>query len=172
MMGIMWKSGQNAAAASKATPEEFRPVPPAPTNEPAPLIHAVPARADSASIGDGLVFKGTITGTGSLYIDGELLGNIDLPESCVTVGPNGHVSDGLSICITAREIVVMGKIRGNISATDRVEIHAEGSLTGNVSAHRISIADGAFFKGDINLRSSEPGTSRPEISETSRQVYA
>ena len=54
--------------------------------------------------------------------------------------------------ISAREIVVLGKVRGNVSATDRVDIRAEGSLSGDVAAARISIEDGAFFKGGIDIR--------------------
>jgi cytoskeletal protein CcmA (bactofilin family) len=67
------------------------------------------------------------------------------------VGRNGQVSAS----ITAREIVVLGKVRGNITASDRVDIRAEGALTGDVTAARISIEDGAFFKGGIELRKSD-----------------
>jgi cytoskeletal protein CcmA (bactofilin family) len=66
----------------------------------------------------------------------------------VTVGRNGQVAAN----ITAREIVVLGKVKGNVSATDRVDIRAEGSLNGDVAAARISIEDGAFFKGGIDIR--------------------
>jgi len=155
-MSKMWKSGQTSLAASNPTPEPIRFESPTAANEYATRMRAVPAAPDQACIGKGLVFKGTITGNGSLFVDGEVVGNINLPESRVTVGPTGNVSDGLSICINAREIVVIGKIRGNIAASDRVEIRAEGSLTGNVSSARISIADGAYFKGDIDLNKSQP----------------
>jgi cytoskeletal protein CcmA (bactofilin family) len=79
------------------------------------------------------------------------------------VGRNGQVGAN----ITAREVVVLGKVKGNVSATDRVDIRAEGSLNGDVSAARISIEDGAFFKGGIDIRKpdSKPlqatGTSGP-----------
>jgi cytoskeletal protein CcmA (bactofilin family) len=75
----------------------------------------------------------------------------------VTVGRNGQVAAS----ITAREIVVLGKVRGNVTATDRVDIRAEGSLSGDVSAARISIEDGAFFKGGIDIRKPEgkPGVA-------------
>ena len=63
----------------------------------------------------------------------------------------------MSANITAREIVVLGKVRGNMSASDRVDIRSEGSLTGDVTAQRISIEDGAFFKGGIDIR--KPGKS-------------
>jgi cytoskeletal protein CcmA (bactofilin family) len=63
--------------------------------------------------------------------------------------------------VTAREVVVMGKVRGNVSATDRVDIRAEGALSGDVSAARISIEDGAFFKGGIDIRKSDAKLAQP-----------
>ena len=78
-------------------------------------------------------------------------GSINLPGNRVTVGRNGVVSANIS----AREIVVLGKVRGNITASDRVDIRGEGSLTGDVVAQRISIEDGAYFKGGIDIR--KPG---------------
>ena len=67
------------------------------------------------------------------------------------MGRNGQVAAN----ITAREIGVLGKVRGNVAASDRVDIRSEGSLTGDVTAQRISIEDGAFFKGGIDIR--KPG---------------
>ena len=89
-------------------------------------------------------------------------GSINLPGNRVTVGQHGQVAASMAVCITAREIVVMGKIHGNVSASDRVDIRAEGALTGDVSAARISIEDGAFFKGGIDIRKPEPGTEGAE----------
>jgi cytoskeletal protein CcmA (bactofilin family) len=108
--------------------------------------------SEQATIGKGLVLHGEITGSESLFIDGKVEGSINLPGSRVTVGLNGIVE----ATISAREIVVMGKIRGNVSATDRVDIRAEGGLTGDVTAARVSIEDGAFFKGGIDIRKVEP----------------
>ncbi len=92
-----------------------------------------------------------MTGSESLYIDGKVEGAINLPGNRVTVGRNGQVAAN----IVAREIVVLGKVRGNCQASDRVDIRSEGSLTGDVIAARISIEDGAFFKGGIDIR--KPG---------------
>ena len=102
------------------------------------------AAGEQATIGKSLVIKGEVTGSASLYIEG----TINLSGNRVTVGRNGQVSAN----ITAREIVVLGKVRGNMVASDRVDIRSEGSLTGDVAAQRISIEDGAFFKGGIDIR--------------------
>ena len=116
-----------------------------------PVNRAPISAGDQATIGKGLLVKGEITGSESLYIDGKVEGSINLPGNRVTVGRNGQVAAS----IIAREIVVLGKIRGNVSASDRVDIRAEGSLSGDVAAARISIEDGAFFKGGIDIRKPE-----------------
>jgi cytoskeletal protein CcmA (bactofilin family) len=97
-----------------------------------------------------------VTGSESLYIDGRVEGSINLAGNRVTVGRNGVVAAN----INAREIVVLGKVRGNLTASDRVDIRSDGSLTGDVVAARISIEDGAFFKGGIDIRKAgqqQPG---------------
>jgi cytoskeletal protein CcmA (bactofilin family) len=138
-----------------------RPTPPPPAFEPAPRPAAVSA-SDQATIGKGLVIKGEITGTESLFVDGRVEGSINLPGNRVTVGTNGQVAAS----ITAREIVVLGKIRGNVVASDRVDIRKEGALTGDVAAARISIEDGAFFKGGIDIRKPEAKTAAPGAPPT------
>ena len=102
-------------------------------------------------ISKGLFVKGEISGTESLYIDGKVEGAINLPGNRVTIGRNGR----LGANVTAREVVVLGKVRGNVSASDRVDIRAEGALSGDVAAARISIEDGAFFKGGIDIRKAD-----------------
>jgi len=150
----MWKPTNQPGA--PGTPEPQRPTAPSmtPSSEPAPV--AAPRNAtvnsqDQATIGKSLVIKGEVSGSESLYIDGRVEGSINLPGNRVTVGRNGVVNAN----VTAREIVVTGKVRGNLTASDRVDIRNEGSLTGDVVAQRISIEDGAFFKGGIDIR--KPG---------------
>jgi cytoskeletal protein CcmA (bactofilin family) len=124
------------------------------TSEPTPVAaprNATLNSSDQATIGKSLVIKGEVTGSESLYIDGRVEGSINLAGNRVTVGRNGVVNAN----INAREIVVLGKVRGNLQASDRVDIRTEGSLTGDVVAQRISIEDGAFFKGGIDIR--KPG---------------
>ena len=125
------------------------PTQPVVSESPAPAPRTVStSTADQATIGKSLVIKGEVTGSESLYIDGRVEGSINLAGNRVTVGRNGVVSAN----INAREIVVLGKVRGNLTASDRVDIRSDGSLTGDVVAARISIEDGAFFKGGIDIR--------------------
>jgi cytoskeletal protein CcmA (bactofilin family) len=142
----MWKPSQSEPQNTASTPEPPRQAAPPPVHEPAGRSGV--AATDQAVIGKGLFVKGEISGTESLYIDGKVEGSINLSGNRVTVGRNGQVSAN----ITAREVVVLGKVKGDVSATDRVDIRAEGALSGNVAAARISIEDGAFFKGGIDIR--------------------
>lgn len=132
-----------------------------PTLEPASAPrNATVTSTEQASIGKSLVIKGEVSGSESLYIDGRVEGSINLSGNRVTVGRNGVVAANIS----AREIVVLGKVRGNLTASDRVDIRNEGSLTGDVIAQRISIEDGAYFKGGIDIR--KPGQKADAASAT------
>ncbi|MGA8938959.1 MAG: polymer-forming cytoskeletal protein [Acidobacteriaceae bacterium] len=149
----MWKPNQPGT--TPAAPEPVRPTPPAATpafssGSASATPGAIP-NSEQATIGKSLVVKGEVSGSESLYIDGKVEGAINLPGNRVTIGRNGQVAANIS----AREVVVLGKVRGNCQASDRVDIRSEGSLTGDVIAARISIEDGAFFKGGIDIR--KPG---------------
>jgi len=124
---------------------------------------AAASTADQATIGKSLVIKGEVTGSESLYIDGRVEGSINLAGNRVTIGRNGVVSAN----INAREIVVLGKVRGNLTASDRVDIRSDGSLTGDVVAARISIEDGAFFKGGIDIRKAGQRANGEEAKPSS-----
>jgi cytoskeletal protein CcmA (bactofilin family) len=151
----MWKpTNQPQTPGRPAEPERptmSTPSAPAMANEPVaprPSVGGTTTTADQATIGKSLVIKGEVTGSESLYIDGRVEGSISLAGNRVTIGRNGVVAAN----INAREIVVLGKVRGNLTASDRVDIRSDGSLTGDVVAARISIEDGAYFKGGIDIR--------------------
>jgi cytoskeletal protein CcmA (bactofilin family) len=113
-----------------------------------------PVAIDPTTIDKSLEVKGEVIGSESLYIDGKVMGTIYLPGSRVTVGRNGQVS--ADIC--AREVVVLGAVHGNINASDRVNISSEGSLIGNVITQRVSIAEGAFFRGLVDIHTPGQGS--------------
>src|SRR5436309_11793634 len=173
----MWKPATPAPGTTTSPNQNKETVKPTMTNAPAPSASnpttttsneptpvSAPRNAalntqEQASIGKSLVIKGEVTGSESLYIDGRVEGSINLPGNRVTVGRNGVVAAN----INAREIVVIGKVRGNLNASDRVDIRNEGSLTGDVVAQRIRIEDGAFFKGGIDIR--KPGQQKNDSKE-------
>jgi cytoskeletal protein CcmA (bactofilin family) len=149
----MWKPTNQPATPSRPAEPERPTTAPAATPSMSEPAAAAPrpvttTTSDQATIGKSLVIKGEVTGSESLYIDGRVEGSINLSGNRVTVGRNGVVAAN----INAREIVVLGKVRGNLTASDRVDIRSDGSLTGDVVAARISIEDGAFFKGGIDIR--------------------
>ena len=119
-------------------------------------VKTVTAPVDQATIGRTLVIKGEVSGSEALYIDGRIEGKIIMPESRVTIGRNGKVDAS----IQAKEVVVMGKVNGNIECSDRVDIRAEGSVSGDISTVRISVEDGASLKGGIQVRTEGKGNQQ------------
>jgi len=170
----MWKPTTQTPSTPGRPGEPERPSMPTPvTSSPSESPAAAPrpvsaSTADQATIGKSLVIKGEVTGSESLYIDGRVEGSINLAGNRVTVGRNGVVSAN----INAREIVVLGKVRGNLTASDRVDIRSDGSLTGDVVAARISIEDGAFFKGGIDIRKAGQKPNGEEAKPATSQVEA
>ncbi len=181
----MWKSIQSPPANSVPKVDAIREIPP-----PAPAPAAVSAdenkqkHSRTTGIGEAVLsrdlrFKGQITGDDSLYINGIFEGSIYLPGQRVTIGENGQVISSISnmhACITAREIVIMGTMSGDITASDRVEVRAEGKMTGDIRTPRISIEDGALFQGAVDLCKPEivePDQHKPhEASSDSHRTVA
>jgi cytoskeletal protein CcmA (bactofilin family) len=169
----MWKPTNQPNMPPSRPGEPERPAvpassPSASSEPPAAPRPAPTSAADQATIGKSLVIKGEVTGSESLYIDGRVEGSISLAGNRVTVGRNGVVAAN----INAREIVVLGKVRGNLTASDRVDIRSDGSLTGDVVAARISIEDGAFFKGGIDIRKGGQKTNGEEVKVSSSVAEA
>jgi cytoskeletal protein CcmA (bactofilin family) len=106
---------------------------------------------EQATIGRSLVIKGEVSGSESLYIDGRIEGSVNLADNRITIGRNGTVAAN----IIAREVVIMGKVQGNIQCSDRLDIRTEGGLTGDVVTPRISVEDGAMIKGSVQVRAAE-----------------
>lgn len=111
----------------------------------------VPSALSSARIGASLTIKGSVTGEEDLQIDGKVEGPVTI-RGRLTVGGSGQLSAG----VTARELAVYGKVSGNVDARDRVEIKRDGAVIGDIQTARISIEDGAIFKGRIEIGRSVP----------------
>ena len=121
-------------------------------------VKTVSVPVERATIGRSLVIKGEVSGTESLYIDGRIEGAVNFAGHRVTIGSNGSVAAN----ITAREVVIIGVVQGNIQCTDRLDIRSQGSLTGDVITHRISVEDGAFLKGGVQIRAVEQKTDKSQ----------
>ena len=106
-----------------------------------------PQGKELAMIGKSVLIKGDITGGEDLYIDGSIEGTIDLRDNSVTVGPNGTVKAS----ITAKSVVIQGKVDGKVSASDRIDLRKTAVVTGDISTQRIAIEEGAFLKGKVDI---------------------
>ncbi len=126
-----------------------------PHKEPAKPV--VEARADVGHIGKSVVIRGELSGSEDLYLDGEVEGDINLRDHKLVIGPNGKIHAS----ITARDVVVHGRLTGNVSASERVELKRGCSLTGDVVTQRIVIEDGAFFKGAIDIKETKESKTEP-----------
>src|ERR1700683_3206560 len=104
-----------------------------------------------AQIGKSVVIKGELSGSEDLYLDGQVEGSIALKGNSLTVGPNGQVKAS----VDAKAIVVQGKLEGNIQASDRVELRKSAIVTGDITTQRISIEEGAYLKGKVDIHQTD-----------------
>jgi cytoskeletal protein CcmA (bactofilin family) len=126
--------------------------------------------ARNANIGQSVTIKGTLVGKEDLTIDGKVEGKIELEGHMLTIGEHGVIQADLQ----AKNIVIHGRVEGNASADDKVEISATGSVQGDVRAPRVAILDGATFKGGIDMEvgakprseKAEPEPDRPASTPT------
>ncbi|HSF99614.1 MAG TPA: polymer-forming cytoskeletal protein [Vicinamibacterales bacterium] len=117
------------------------------------------------NIGKSVVIKGELTGSEDLTIEGQVEGKIELKQNVLTIGPNGRIKAQ----VVAKVVVVQGDVHGDITATERVDIRDNGSVDGDVSAPRVAIADGAHFRGSIDMQrqgTKAPADARAQESKT------
>jgi cytoskeletal protein CcmA (bactofilin family) len=152
--------------------EEEKPYTP-PAQQSAPLASTNPAilnrpmenrmdnfRSDIAHIGKSVVVKGELSGSEDLFVDGEVEGSIELRGNSLTIGPNGRVRAN----VNARDIVVHGKVDGNLRGADRVELKKSAIVNGDIVTQRISVEDGAFFKGSVDVQRQDAKTETKPIA--------
>lgn len=114
-----------------------------------------PEPRNTAMIGKSVKVNGQIFAKEDLYVDGDVEGTIESLENKVTIGPNGRVQAS----IRAREVIILGQVQGNVETSDKVDIRKDAKLVGDIVAARISIEDGALFKGSIDIKKPEPKPS-------------
>jgi cytoskeletal protein CcmA (bactofilin family) len=162
----------------KEEPTTFRPQgepmrSPAPTPIGAtPIAPAAPVATasgprQSAAIGPSMTIKGEIRAREELLVDGEVEGLLE-SQSLLTVGQNGKVLGN----IKAREVVILGSVRGNVEVTEKIAIREQGSLIGDIKSAGISIDDGAYFKGNIDIVRPEPKVAKAVPSEPRMEAHA
>ena len=119
-----------------------------------------PQTGEFAHIGKSVVIKGEVSGSEDLYVDGNVEGNIELRNHSLTVGPNGNVKANVS----AKAVVIQGKLDGSVNASDRVDLRKSAVVTGDVTTQRIAIEEGAFLKGKVDIQKETGKAAVPASS--------
>ncbi len=153
----MWKRDESV---KPAAPPASTPVaaPPASTPVAAPSAPAAAAPSageprahlgrDMVNIGKSVVIKGELSGSEDLTIEGHVEGRIDLKDNVLTIGPNGKIKAE----VFAKSVVVLGEVTGNVTASEKVDIRDNGSVDGDIASPRVAIAEGAHFRGSVDMQ--------------------
>ena len=110
------------------------------------------------NIGKSVVIKGELTGSEDLTIEGHVEGKIELRQNVLTIGPNGRIKAQ----VFAKSVVILGEVTGNVTATEKVDIRDNGSVDGDIAAPRVAIAEGAHFRGSIDMQRAGSEAGRGE----------
>ena len=148
--------------------EKKDPTKPQPAETPATRDGARDARA-LVNLGKSIVIKGEVTGHEDLTIDGQVEGKVSLLEHNLTVGKNRRLDAEL----VAKRIIIMGHVTGNVCASEKVDILEGGQLEGDITAPRLSIADGAHFRGKVDMEGGERASMHADaVASISGKVSA
>ncbi|MDQ3070943.1 MAG: polymer-forming cytoskeletal protein, partial [Acidobacteriota bacterium] len=120
------------------------------------------------NIGKSVVIKGELSGSEDLTIEGQVDGKIELRQNILTIGPNGRIKAEVS----AKAVIVEGEVTGNITASEKIEIRDKGSVDGDLAAPRIAIADGAHFRGSIDMKRDGKAAAPAASAQPSGQATA
>jgi cytoskeletal protein CcmA (bactofilin family) len=110
------------------------------------------------NIGKSVVIKGELSGSEDLTIEGHVEGRIDLRENVLTIGPNGKIKAE----VFAKSVVVLGEVTGNVTASEKVDIRDNGSVDGDIASPRVAIAEGAHFRGSVDMQRAGQKTPAPQ----------
>jgi len=155
----MWKRDE---AVRPSGPPAAAPHPPAPQVAAPPVPRSEISQhteKDIVNIGKSVVIKGELNGSEDLTIEGHVEGTIQLRDHVLTIGPNGRIKAQ----VFAKSVIVLGEVTGNVTANDKVDIRDNGSVDGDIVAPRVAIAEGAHFRGSVDMqrKGGAPGQAKP-----------
>ena len=155
----MWKRDESVKPTT--------PPPPAPAASPAAPAVAAPGgqhhdvrtqiERDKVNIGKSVVIKGELSGSEDLTIEGHCEGRIELRDNVLTIGPNGKIRAE----VFAKAVVVLGEVVGNVTASEKVDIRDNGSVDGDIISPRVAIAEGAHFRGSVDMQRGAVAATKP-----------
>jgi cytoskeletal protein CcmA (bactofilin family) len=166
----MWKRDEAVKPTTPSGPAPTVGAPPAAeaartptTSEP----QRVGERTPAVNIGKSVVIKGELSGSEDLTIEGQVEGKIELRQNVLTIGANGKIKAQ----VFAKAVIILGEVTGNVTATEKVDIRDNGSVDGDIAAPRVAIAEGAHFRGSIDMQrtgaKAEAKESKPETKPAS-----
>jgi cytoskeletal protein CcmA (bactofilin family) len=120
---------------------------------------------DVVNIGKSVVIKGELNGSEDLTVEGSVEGKIELKQHVLTIGPNGRIKAE----VFAKAVIVLGEVAGNITASEKVDIRDNGKVDGNIVAPRVAIAEGAHFRGSVDM---QPRSEAPKAPEAPKAVVS
>jgi cytoskeletal protein CcmA (bactofilin family) len=169
----MWKRDEAVkptVPASGTTPAPSVGVPPAAEAARTPSAPSEPQRGmerTTVNIGKSVVIKGELSGSEDLTIEGQVDGKIELRQNVLTIGPNGKIKAQ----VFAKSVVILGEVTGNVTASEKVDIRDNGSVDGDIAAPRVAIAEGAHFRGSIDMqRTGAKSESKAEAKSEAKQA--
>src|SRR5216117_278182 len=148
----MWKRDESVRPAGgqpTAAPQPHAPTSVGASGPRAEASHSM--EKDIVNIGKSVVIKGELNGSEDLTIEGHVEGRIELRENVLTIGPNGKIKAELF----AKAIVILGEVIGNVVASEKVDIRENGSVEGDITAPRVAIAEGAHFRGSVDIQATK-----------------
>jgi cytoskeletal protein CcmA (bactofilin family) len=163
----MWKRDE------AVKPTSSQPVTPAPVvSQPVTAVPAAPQpeirriERDMVNIGKSVVIKGELNGSEDLTVEGHVEGRIELKDHVLTIGPNGKIKAQ----VFAKAVIVLGEVNGNVTASEKVDIRDGGSVDGDIIAPRVAIAEGAHFRGSVDMqRKGQPQSAKESSKSTASQ---
>src|SRR6478672_3518353 len=160
----MWKRDEAVRPASGQPAAPQAPQAPAPAGAPAPRTEASQNRErDNVNIGKSVVIKGELNGSEDLTIEGQVEGTIQLRDHVLTIGANGRIKAQ----VFAKSVIVLGEVTGNVTASDKVDIRDNGSVDGDIVSPRVAIAEGAHFRGSVDMQRKGAAQEKPKAATAS-----
>jgi len=157
----MWKRDEAVRPTSGQPTAVTQPPAPTQTGAPRPETgHHV--EKDIVNIGKSVVIKGELNGSEDLTIEGHVEGTIQLREHVLTIGPNGRIKAQ----VFAKCVIVLGEVTGNVTASDKVDIRDNGSVDGDIVAPRVAIAEGAHFRGSVDMQRKAGAAPQPQAAKS------
>ena len=146
----MWKRDEPAKPAAPAANTPPQTVTPSvePAARPTVGDHSRGLERATVNIGKSVIIKGELSGSEDLTIEGQVDGKIELRQNVLTIGANGKIKAQ----VFAKAVIILGEVTGNVTASEKVDIRDNGSVDGDITSPRVAIAEGAHFRGSIDMQ--------------------